>query len=536
MRKRRWWGIVSFMVLMALLVGCGQIPEETNTLPPMPVEQEKELVNTKIEKNSMTVSMRNAETLHPIYNMEKSVEQTLHLIFNTLVNVEPDGQISPNIAKSWTLDPQSNTLTLKLTEGILWHDGKTLSADDVAFTIETIKGAAESPYKKAVTNIANVQVVDPLTLTISYRQAFSGIYQSLFFPIIPKHIYNVEASVAKDLMPVGSGPYKFESMVPLKTLELVKNDQYFKGAPEIPFVHVMLIPDQESSLHAFEQNLIDVIYTDVMDWGKYAKDKSAQIYEIPSNNYEFMAVNFNRPKFQNANIRQAMLYSLDRQELINIYYLGNGSVTDTPISPNSFLYDRTLMIKEHDEEKAKFLLAQEGYQFDERTKLFTKNDMPLSFTLLVNEENKERIKVAEGMKKMYQEVGIEVAIEVVPQTTYMERIYNKQYDAFLGGWKLSYIPDLSFAFHSSQITSGDNFISYKDSKMDQLLQEAFVATPIQMEDAYSKLQLYFWEQNPYISLYFRNSALITKRQITGNIEPDPLNCYANVEKWTIDNK
>ncbi|MGL4735877.1 MAG: peptide ABC transporter substrate-binding protein, partial [Cellulosilyticaceae bacterium] len=459
-----------------------------------------------------------------------------HLLFNTLVNVEPDGQISPNIAKSWTLDSQTNTVTVKLNDNIMWHDGKKLTAEDVAFTIDTIKGASESPYKKAVSNMANVQVVDPVTLTIAYRQPFSGVYQTLFFPVIPKHIYNVGVAEAKVLTPVGSGPYKFSSMVPLKSLELVSNAQYFKGAPHIPEIHVMLIPDQESSLHAFEQNLIDVIYTDVMDWGKYAKDKSAQIYELPSNNYEFMALNFNRPKFQNANIRQAMVYSLDRQELVNIFYLGNGTVTDTPISPTSYLYDRTLLVKEYDKEKAKFLLAQEGYQFDEKTKLFVKNDIPLSFTLLVNQENKERIKVAEGIKKMYRDVGIEVSIELVDEATYMERIYNKQFDAFLGGWKLSYIPDLSFAFHSSQVTTGDNFISYKDQKMDQLLHEVFVASPLQMEDAYSKLQTYFAEQNPYVSLYFRNSALITKKHIQGTIEPDPLNCYANVEKWSLGNE
>lgn len=529
--------IISIMIIsMIWLVGCtikGEAVEEHPVEVPMQ-EEVAEVESIPLEGNLIKVAMRSPTTLHPIYNIEKSVEQGLHLMFDTLVNIEVDGSITPQLAKTWYIDTASNSIHITLEEDVLWHDGKPLTANDVKFTIETIQQATDSPYKKAVENIAKVQVLTNNALQIWYRQPFSGMLQTLFFPVIPEHIYNVPKEEALDIKPVGSGPYKFQTEVPLKQITLEKNENYFKGVPGIGQVQILITPDEESTLHAFEQGLIDVIYTDVMDWGKYTKDKSARIYELPTNNYEFMALNFNRPQFQNKNIREALAYGLDRQEIIDIYYLGQGIVTDTPISPKSYLFDKTLDIREYDKEKGKLLLAQEGYQLDEKTKLFTKNNISLSFNLLVNKENKERVKVAQGIQKMYKSIGVEVIIEEVDKETYLSRIYSRQYDAFLGGWKLSYIPDLSFAFHSSQITSGDNFIGYQDSQMDTLLKDAFMANPEYITEAYSSLQHYFAEQNPYISLYFRNGAVITKKKIKGNIDPDPCNIYSNIQEWRLE--
>ncbi|MHC1747593.1 MAG: peptide ABC transporter substrate-binding protein [Cellulosilyticaceae bacterium] len=519
-------------IALLTLVGCKPTQEKVVTTSPVPTQKPSQDEKTT-QSNSIRIAMRNPITLHPIYNTEKSVEQALHLVFNTLVNIEEDGSISPNIATSWTMDKERNILTLELKNDIKWHDNTTLTAEDVVFTIDTIRNAPESPYKTAISNLVSAEAVDSDTVNLTYKQPFSGVLQTLFFPVIPKHIYNVDSAAALKLMPVGNGPYKFKSNTQLKNVVLEANKDYFKGVPHISEVEITITPDEESSLYSFEQGLIDVVYTDVMDWGKYAKDKSATIYEIHTNCYEYMGLNFNKPQFQNKNIREALVYGLDRSEIIDVYYLGHGLVTDTPISPASYLHDKTLEQREYDKEKAKFLLVQEGYQKEDKSKLFTKNGIPLEFNLLVNKENKERVKVAGEIQKMYKEIGVQVNVEQVDEPTYLSRVYANQFDAFLGGWKLSYTPDLSFAFHSAKIQGGENFIHYKDAQMDTLLGAAFVAPQATMVQAYAKLQSYFKEQNPYVSLYFRNGALITKKKIKGTIKPQPMNIYANIEQWEI---
>ena len=106
-------------------------------------------------------------------------------------------------------------------------------------------------------------------------------------------------------------------------------------------------------LYAFKQGLIDVIYTTETEWGKYTNDEASSSYEMVSPIYEFIGVNHNKVLFQNATIREALLYAINRQEMAHLFYLDHAVVTDTPISPVSYLYDRTLEIKNYDKEKAK---------------------------------------------------------------------------------------------------------------------------------------------------------------------------------------
>ncbi len=516
------------------LMGCNsQIVNEKEELKEPPVIEKPEASIAIKQENILKLSMQAPTSLNPLYTSSKSVQQVLYLLFSPLVNIEEDGQISGNLASSWHINETNTALTLTLNQGLMWHDGVPLTTEDVLFTIEQIQKMSQSPYKLAVENIANVEKVDDTTLKINYKQSFSGILQTLFFPIIPKHIYEVENNGDLNILPVGSGPYRFIALTPAKKMDLEAYKDYFKGKPSIEKIEVVIVPDEESGLHAYKQGLIDAIFTEVTEWGKYVSDKTSHTYEMLNNIYEFMGVNMNQLIFQNANVRKALLYGLDRESMINLYYLDHAVLTDTPISPTSYLKDSSLEAISYDKEKAKFLLAQEGYEKDQKTDLLSKNGKSLTFTLLVNKENKDRLKIAEEMKKQYRELGIDMQIEEVDKATYLSRIETKQFEAFLGGWQLSYVEDLSFALHSSMIASGKNYVSFNDPKMDELLRQAFQATENGKLNAYANLQKYFVEQTPYISLYFKKNVLIVKEKVKGTIEPLPLNVFANIEKWTI---
>lgn len=510
------------------------VTNETESSDSKTKEAEAKKTETKNNQDSQMILAMNAPTtLNPLYNTQKNVQQSLYLIFNPLVNIEENGTISANIASSWMMNQNNTALTLTINSNIKWHDGTPLTTEDVIFSMQQIQKINDCPYKKAVENVLGFEKVDDTTMKVLYRQPFSGTLQTLFFPVIPKHIYDVPESNSLNILPVGSGPYRFKSMTPLKNIQLEANADYFKGAPRISQIEISIIPDEESSLHAFKQNLIDVVYTDITEWGKYANDKSSKAYEFSSNIYEFMGLNFNKVMFQNSNVRKALLYALDREKMVHLYYLDHAVLTDTPISPTSYLYDKTLKPQSYDKEKAKLLLTEEGYEQDSKTGLMTKNGIPFSFTLTVNAENKDRVKIASEIKRIYKEIGIEVIVEKLDKAGYLTKVQTKQYDAFLGGWQLAYATDLSFALHSSKVVSGQNYATYKSEKMDQLLQQAFMAPQNNMIGAYAKLQQLFVEENPYISLYFKKQVLIAKDKIAGEIKPSPLNVFANVEQWTL---
>lgn len=535
--KKRHKVFLILIMLLALLVGCtNKDLAEDNTVivepSNMPIETESPQNTSNVSKQGeMIIAMNTPTTLHPLYNVPENVQQVLFLIFSPLVNIEENGTISSNLAKSWVVNETETAVTITLRNDIKFHDGTPLTTADVIYTLQQIQQIPDSPYKSSVENIASMEAVDAYTLKIIYKQAFSGVLQTLFFPVIPKHIYDVKDQSSVIMNPIGSGPYTFEDFTASKRMSLKGNSSYFKGKPLIENIKVNIIPDEESSLYAFKQGLIDVVYTDLTEWGKYANNKGTTSYEMASNIYEFMGLNFNKTIFQNANIREALLCAINRQDMVQRYYLEHAIVTDTPISPLSYLYDKSIEVRTYDKEKARFLLTQEGYEKGNNG-LLMKNNVPFSFSLLVNEENTDRVKIAKVIKELYAEIGIEVTVESVDKETYFNRIMNRQFDAFLGGFKLSYATDLSFALNSNRISSGENYVGYNDEAMNELLQKAFLANEETKAEAFSKLQQYFITKNPYISLYFKKSVMMTSSQIKGTVHPTPLNIFANVEVWT----
>ena len=534
------------LMLLGLLLlgvtGCGlreqqQTPEETIDIVENQEQQEESIIQEdqvlSNQSSQLVIAMNTTKTLNPLYNTQANVQQALYLIFSPLINIEQDGTISENLAQSWVVSPQQTAVTITLKQGLTWHDGQPLTSDDVIFTLEQIATIPDCPYKHATDNMQTVEKIDSTTFKIIYKQGFSGVLQTLFFPVIPKHIYNTEHSDSMNITPIGSGPYIYESTTPLEAIHLKANPNYFKGKPNIEKIQINFIPDEVSGLYSFKQGLIDMVYTTETEWGKYTNSESSQPYEMVAPIYEFMGVNFNKPLFQSAEVRNALIYALNREEIVRLYYLEHAIITDTPISPVSYLYNKNLEIKGYDKEKARYLLAEEGYEPDDVTGYMMKGGVPFSFTLMVNEENTDRLKVAKEMQKMYAEVGIEMKIDAVDKETYLDRLVSKQFDAFLGGWQLSYALDLSFAFRSSNILGGENYISYQDPKMDELLQQAFLASHEGIYDAYYKLQDYFSQVSPYISLYFKKSVLMMKDKVGGNIGATPLNIFANVQEWTI---
>lgn len=514
---RKSLGITILICLSALAwTGCGKIglnPEIPQAEAP-PVTPEVDEKPAKVQDDgNIKLAIRNPKTLNPILNMEKTVDQTLKLIFDTLVDFNEEDEVIPNLAKSWLMSGEGTVLDIELDPNIKWHDGTPLTGADVVFSIKTIQEAAESPYKPNVKNIISYTPTENNGVRIIYKEPFSGYGQTLYFPIIPAHGENIESS------PIGTGAYMFDSSVTNREMILKHNPDYFKGAPNITQIKVLFSPDDESDLYSFDQGLIDVVSTDVIDWEKYAKNKKSNINEYMTLNYDYIGMNFNKPVFQDIKMRQGLLYGTNREYLLEQFYLYHGQVTDTPISSQSWLYEPQSNKYEANVEMAKELLG----------------DTQVTLELLVNQDNVQRMNVAKALKKMYKDIGVTLEILEVDETVFVERIQNRQYELFLGGWDLSIIPDLSFAFHSANAATGTNYGDFVNEKMDNLLKEAFSAkSNEQLKEAYSKLQIHISEELPYLSLHFRTSALITNEKIKGEIKPHHMNIYQNIHEWYIN--
>ncbi|WP_129596834.1 peptide ABC transporter substrate-binding protein [Anaerophilus nitritogenes] len=475
-------------------------------------------------------------TLNPIINDNESIYHLSNLIYEGLVTLDQNGRPQPALAKNWYVS-DGTTLIFELRDDVVWHDGEAFSAEDVKFTIDTLKLAGGlSIYKVYTNHIQNVQILDNYRVSINFDDPTYAAIEDFIFPIIPKHQFKDSKNVYefKNITPIGTGSYKIQKYNEYKDIELVINDYYWGKKPYISSVLVKKLPDNEAALTTVEVNKVDVASAMDFDWEKYSENKDLKIYEYVTQEYEFLGFNFRNTLLSDAKMRKVFAYTIDRHNLIDEVYLGHATLVDVPISPSSYLYQEEQKRYGKDLVKAKKLLKELGWiKKDNDPYLENESGQKIKISLLVNEENAQRVKSAESIASDLKEVGIEVSIHMVNFKEYERRIYTGQFDLLLGGWKLIENEDLSFLFHSKYIKS-TNFIQYANPNMDQILNEM---TGIQDEalrrKKYEKFQKLFIEEIPYLSLYFKNSSIIVRGGVKGDILPTNSNIYNNIENWYI---
>lgn len=566
---------VIFILFIFLTTGCKEQIKDIDTTTQRDENiSEKNMEYEPVEGGELVLPLTVLSTLNPLISENISYHYFSKLIFEGMFQLDENFNIEKVLAEDYSVKDNGRIIEIRLKDDVYWHDGEKLTSDDVLFTINAIKhGNNEAPYKtmfntafniygsRDLRNIINVEVIDNNNLQIIFDKSYSNALETLTFPIIPKHVFTKgkdgkaaydNALKIENYKPIGTGPYKFISYEKFKTVKLEANDNWWKGKPYIESVVGKILESEELMLTAFETDQVDVTLSKGVDWEKYIESQRVNINEYISNNYEFLGFNFRNKLFEdgkNKNLRKAIVYGIDRQAIIEEVYLGHATEIDVPINPSSWLISEDANIYGYNPTKAKEELEKSGWKDrDGDGILEDENGNKLILRLTTNSYNLLRLKTANMIAEDLKKLGIEVIkdySDTMPENL-TEEMIEKQWEAFtkkiskgdfdiaLLGWELSNIPELSFAFHSSQIKYGTNFIKYSSEKMDKLLIHVFNAPVGEgKKKAYDKLQKEIVEELPYISLFFRNKALLSSKKIQGEIKPHFNNIYYNIENWYI---
>ena len=513
------------------------------------------------------------KTLNPLISENLSYYYFSKLIFEGLFELDQNFDIKNQLAEDYIIR-DDGTISIKLKENVLWHDGEKLTAEDVAFTINTIKYANnDSTYKKMwdaamgnyyssnINRIIDVYVIDDYNLDIKFDINFSNSLETLIFPIIPKHRFVVDredknsyikALMEDDYTPIGTGPYRFSNYDKYKSVQLEYFQDYREGRPYIDKIIGKILEDDELALTAFEAGQIDLTIALGVDWEKFDQNNRVRILEFVSQNYDFLGFNFSKSIFNNEQghkLRKAMAYGIDRQAIIQKVFLGHATQTDLPIHPNSWLISDEANAYGYNLSKAREEINELGWKDINGDGFYEdENGKEITLRLITNSYNPLRLKTADMIVEDLNKMGIHVIKdypENIPDNLTEEMVDNQweqlnnriirgDYDIVLLGWSISPTPELSFAFHSSQIKSGTNIIRYNNQAMDEALLEAFGAVNKDRKlKAYEKLQSVITEELPYVSLFFKNKALLIDKKIMGDVDPTFHNIYRNIEKWYI---
>ncbi|WP_409228273.1 ABC transporter substrate-binding protein [Gudongella sp. SC589] len=498
------------------------------------------------ENAGISLPLTSFKTLNPLFIDNLSYYHFSKLIFEGLFEYDENLQPVPRLASTYTISEDGRMVEVYLRNDVLWHNGESLDSEDVVFTVQTMKRAGEdSLYGRLVRsggnagdmNILSAKALSENRVEISFREPMGNILDMLTFPIIPKEL-GAGALAVEDYIPVGTGPYKFVEHVKFKEVHLESNPQYREGEPQISYITGKIFDNRELILTAFETGKLDLAPTIGVDWDKYEHNERISIYEYVSGDHELLSFNNQSVIFSSEgseSLRKAIIYSIDRQSIIDKVYLQHGTQVDTPVHPSSYLASSETDMYGYNIERAESLLASAGYSdLDLDGVLEDSQGNKLRVELLVNPQSELKLKTAEMIKINLKEVGIQVELvhpsgENADEITENMRkmLLDGEYNMALLQWEQSTIPLFDEFLGTGR---PENLAHYSDENMDLLLSGMRNTWDENSKvSIYKDFQEYYVEKVPYGSLLFRNKALLVDSGISGPLQPTYYNLYNGLE-------
>ena len=474
-------------------------------------------------KNTLTWAQgADVTSLDPHQGKETPAVQVNTQIFDTLVTVDPEtNEVVPQIAESWE-QTDDQTYVFKIREGIKFHDGSDLTAEDVKFSLDRARNSAAVSY--IVNFIEEVTVDDDHTVTVKTTAPYAPTLRNLAIPfaaIVPKAVVEADEN-AFIQNPVGSGPYKFVEWNHGDHVTLKAFDDYYAGKPETENLIMKVIPETSQRTIALETGEVDLAYDlAVNDIPKVNSDDKLTVYEIPSLTCWYVSMNMNKKPFDNPKVREAMSMAIDRQTIIDTINAGSGQTADAIIAPAVFGYYST-GVKEYNPTKAKELLAEAGYPNG------------FSTTLWVN-DNQSRIEMCQAMQAMFLEVGVQCNLEVLEFGSFISRTTAGDHDLAYFGWTTS-SGDADYSYysleHSTQQGAAGNRSFLADPDVDKLIEEARSNTnEEERKELYKELAIKLDEINNNIPVYYSSINVGANKKVEGFVMD--ANGYHSLEKVKV---
>ena len=494
----------------------------------------------KEEKTALYLSMRTAFTLNPLLNEEETVDRILKLIYESFVSIDEMGKPVPNIAENWYYSEESRVLNVRIRQGLTWHDGSPITPSDVVFSINALKQCRDTGvYAVCAQRILSAEVTGENTVAITFYTADSNNLYALTFPLISEAYYGGEdlATSEKNFAPLGNSIYAFESYTPAKELRLVATDNSFSSRPNIEHVSVSITSSGDTDVFSFEQGMIDALVADETVLGAVNLEENSRSYSFTENYYDFLGFQFENPVLSDLSVRRAIAYAIPKESILEGVYPQNAVRAEAPLNPNSWMNQRHNETYGYNLQSARDLLAeagftsaqQEGEPLSRNTQEGTER---LVFTILVNEENTKRVQAAARIAESLNSIGFDVTVEEVPFAEYTARLENGDFTLFLGGWKLSYMPDFGYFFETG---AAHNYGHYSSAAMDAAIsayRQAIGETA--MTEAMARLQEVFLAELPYVGIAFLNGALFLNDQISGVGLPTEFHPLEGMEYWQLE--
>jgi len=465
-------------------------------------ENQKERVE-KEEKKILTMAQKaEIKTLDPQKATDSVSRSIIKLINQTLVYIDNEGNIVPELAQEITKVSPKETL-IKIKNDIKFSNGETLTIDDVLFSLERAK--ASPKMSQDLYMIESFEKVDDRTLKINTLYDAGNLLHKLASGGVA--IVNKKAFEEDENNIVGTGMFKLKEWVAGEKLVLERNEFFKDSKSNIDTLVVKFVPEANSRMIMLETGEIDLARDLLpLDFKKLSEDTKFTTVEVETPSNMFLGFDLRNELLADKRVRQAIAYAINNEDLVKTVFNGSASVATSPVPKITTGHNENSNNYPQNIEKAKQLLAEAGYPNGFNIELF------------VSEDN-QRIDMAVIIQDNLKKIGINAEIKTFQWAAYVSTIENPNIikPLFIMSWNISNDdPDevLYPLYHSSQIDAHTNVVFYKNEKFDNLISEARETTDKDKRmKLYEEAQDIIQEDLPHYTLVYPKQNFAYKASI-----------------------
>jgi peptide/nickel transport system substrate-binding protein len=477
------------------------------------------------------------DTMNPLTSYSTEALEVQQLIYDKLMDYDAQLNIVPGLAESTEVSPDGTSITYHLRSDVTWHDGEPFSADDVVFTFSTIAGQKASQFAQWLAQMTDVSADgNDVIVTFSAPQAFDP---ALSIPIIPKHIWdgmsNADIQKFSNDQPVGTGPYTFGEWKRGQTVSVQRNDAFWGPAPGPASIIWILYQNEDVMAQSLRAGEVDIL-TEVPPtiWDGLGTDGGMTPLSLPGFSFHHIGINVStdadskgNPLLLDRNVRQALSYAVDRNQLVQIALAGHGRPGSVLLPPA--LGEYMLEIPEDQQINAKpdqaiALLEAGGYKDRGDGVRQSPDGQPLEFRLIAIESTSVDVRAAQLFRDAAEKVGIKLQLNTMDENTLGSIVYNgTDWDIFVWGWDSGVNdPDYLLGIVLGSQIGGNNDIYYANPDYDALYeQQATELDHATRVDLVHQAQQLFYEDCAYIVMWYQDKLQAYRSDLWGGFAETP---------------
>lgn len=496
--------------------------------------------------------------VNPVLALSDADRDLVSLIYSGLMRKNVDGTLIPDLAESYEMSKDGLSYTFILKDKIYFHDGEPVTVDDIVFTIDTIKDPILKSPKKGNWDGVNVEILDEKTIKFTLKQPYTTFLENATLGIMPQHIWSVSHVELNEANtdPIGSGPYEVSSVSKdssgiISKYALSSFKKFTLNRPYINSITLRFYPNEEKLIEGLTSGEVDQISSITSANAEILKNKKYNVISSPLPRVFGLFFNQNEAQiFTDKNIIKAIDQAIDKDQIVREVLNGYGVVIDDPIPPNMTAYQKLSnennLTQEERIKKAEEILKKAGWTkgedgllskttTDKKKKKTTEN---IAFTISTGNAP-ELTKAAELIQTSLIALGMRVEVKTFEVGNLNQTVIRpRNYDALLFGQIINHESDLFAFWHSSQRKDpGLNVAMYTNTKVDKILEDAFITTNEQARmKKYAQFEDEIKKDMPAVFLYSPNFIYVVSKNLQGlSIDhiTSPSDRFLNSYLWYI---